>query len=46
MSQGVEEAVERFLQPAFEVSDDADDLVDSLLISTHRTVDRRANICL
>ena len=45
VSQGVEEAVERFMQLGFEVSDDADDLVDSLLVQhTARSVDEQPNV--
>ena len=45
VSQGVEESVERLLQPGFEVSDDADDLVDGLLVQhTARSIDEQMDI--
>jgi hypothetical protein len=45
VSQGVEEAVERLLQLGFEVSDDADDLVQGLLVQdTARSVDEQTNV--
>ena len=45
VSQGIEEAVEMLLQPGFELSDDADDLVDGLLVQrTARSVDEQTNV--
>ena len=45
MSQGVEEAVERLLQLRFEISDDADDLVDRLLVHhTARSIDEQTYV--
>src|ERR1700752_3476023 len=43
--QGVEEAVERFLQLGFQFSDDAGNLVDRLLVQhTARSVDEQMNV--
>src|SRR4030095_11932172 len=45
VSQGVEEAVERFLQLGFQFSDDAGNLVDRLLVQhTARPVYEQANV--
>jgi len=45
VSQGVKESIERLLQPGFEASDDADDLVDGLLVQhTARSVDQQTNV--
>ena len=45
VAQGIEEAVERFLQLGFEVSDNADDLVERLLVQhTARSVDEQTNV--
>src|SRR5207247_7907030 len=45
VTTGIEESIERLLQPGFELSDNADDLVDRLLVQhTARSVDEQTNV--
>src|SRR5206468_6793649 len=45
VTTGIEESIERLLQLGFELSDNADDLVDRLLVQhTARSVDEQTNV--
>jgi len=45
VTQGIEESIERLLQLGFELSDNADELVDRLLVQhTVRSVDEQTNV--
>ena len=45
VTQGIEESIERLLQLGFELSDNADELVDRLLVQhTVRSLDEQTNV--